>query len=93
MTSPVNTYLTTSPYNETHWRRKEYDDLIGRAIATVDPDARRKLYQEAQRVISEEGGNVLPAFTVIVSALRKGCSGYQPHVSVNRIDYRRVECD
>lgn len=89
----VNTYLTTSPYNETHWRRKEYDDLIGRAIATVDPDARRKLYQEAQRVISEEGGNVLPAFTVIVSALRKGCSGYQPHVSVNRIDYRRVECD
>ena len=89
----VNTYLTTSPYNETHWRRKEYDELTNRAVATVDSDARRKLYQEAQRVISEEGGNVLPAFTVIVSALRKGCSGYQPHVSVNRINYRHLQCD
>lgn len=89
----VNTYLTTSQWNETHWTRDDYDALISQANATVDPGARRKLYQEAQRLISEEGGNVLPAFDVIVSAVRKGCSGFQPHVSVNRIDYRHVRCD
>ncbi|MDA0786451.1 MAG: ABC transporter substrate-binding protein [Proteobacteria bacterium] len=89
----ANTYLTTSPWNETHWYSDEYDALLNQANATVDPVQRRELYQEAQRIISEDGGNVLPAFAVTVSALRKGCSGFQPHVDVNRIDYRHLQCD
>lgn len=33
---------------------------------------------------------ILPVFTPVVAGLRKDCSGYKPHVDVNRIDYTEL---
>src|SRR6185312_8986592 len=79
-------YLSKAQFPETHWYRSDYDDLITKANATVDPDARRKLFQEAQRLLSEEGGVIVPAFASVVAAMRKGCSGYEPNNNVNNND-------
>ena len=64
-----------------------------RRRSTLDPVERRKLYQEAQRLIAEEGGVIIPMFASIVAATRKGCSGYTPPSDHNRPDFSEVVCD
>lgn len=81
-----------SKWNESHWFRKDYDDLLTKAAATIDPGERRKLYQQAQRLVADEGGVILPVFNVVVSALRKGCGGYTPNVDTTNYDYRNLTC-
>jgi peptide/nickel transport system substrate-binding protein len=86
-------YRKAAPWNETHFFRDEYDALLDQAATTLDPDARRKLYQEAQRLIAEEGGVIIPMFANIVAATRKGCSGYTPASDHNRPDFSEIACE
>lgn len=86
-------YRKAAPWNETHFFRDDYDALLDQAATTVDPDARRKLYQEAQRLITEEGGVIIPMFANIVAATRKGCSGYTPPSDHNRPDFTQIACE
>ncbi|NJM92524.1 MAG: hypothetical protein HC861_07780 [Rhodospirillaceae bacterium] len=86
-------YRKTAPWNETHFFSDNYDALLDKAATTLDPDARRKLYQEAQRLISEEGGVIIPMFANIVAGTRKGCSGYTPASDHNRPDFSEIVCE
>jgi peptide/nickel transport system substrate-binding protein len=82
-----------SKWNESHWYRKDYDDLLTKAAATVDSAERRRVYQQAQRMVAEEGGVILPTFNVVVAAERKGCSGYTPNIDINNYDYSNLQCE
>ncbi len=86
------TFESSSAWNETHWKRPDYDDLLKRAAATVDPEQRRYLYQEAQRMLTEQGGAITPVFAGVIAGMRKNCTGYKPHIDTNRVDLRNVEC-
>jgi peptide/nickel transport system substrate-binding protein len=86
-------YLSKAQFPETHWYRADYDELITKANATVDAEARRKLFQEAQRLLSEEGGVIVPAFASVVAAMRQGCSGYEPNNNVNNNDFSAFVCE
>ena len=86
-------YRKKTPWNETHFFSDKYDALLDKAATTLDPDARRKLYQEAQRQIAEEGGVLIPMFANIVAATRKGCSGYTPASDHNRPDFSEIVCE
>ena len=81
-----------SEWNETHWKRPDFDALVARAGQTINEEERNRLYRDAQRIVAEEGGMVLPVFTSVVAGLRKGCTGYTPHVDVNRLDYAELSC-
>ena len=86
-------YRKDSQWNETHFRLDAYDALLDKAATTLDADARRKLYQEAQRMIAEEGGVIIPMFANIVAATRKGCTGYTPASDHNRPDFSEIACE
>jgi peptide/nickel transport system substrate-binding protein len=86
-------YTCAAEYNETHWCRPEFDSLLQEASETVDEAARNDLYKEAQRILAEEGGVIVPAFTSVISALRVGCTGYEPHVDVNRLRFADLACE
>jgi peptide/nickel transport system substrate-binding protein len=86
-------YTSDAPYNGTHWYNKEFDNLVATASKTVDADKRGDLYREAQRLLAEDGGHILPMFSSVVSLMREGCSGFQPHTSVNRVQYQEIHCD
>ena len=86
-------YRKDSQWNETHFRLDAYDALLDKAATTLDDDARRKLYQEAQRMIAEEGGVIIPMFANIVAATRKGCAGYTPASDHNRPDFSEIACE
>ena len=81
-----------SEWNETHWKRPDFDALVVKAGQTTNEQERNKLYRDAQRIVAEEGGMILPIFTSVVAGLRKGCVGYAPNVDVNRIDYSELSC-
>lgn len=85
-------YMKTSTWNESRWMRDDFDALIDKAFATVDPDARLELYKDAQRIITEEGGLITSAFSSVVSAARKGCH-YEPQVDLNRFDFATMYCE
>ena len=86
-------YRKSSKWNETHFFKDDYDALLDKAATTLDPVARRKLYQEAGRMIAEDGGVIIPMFVNIVAATRKGCSGYTPPADHNRPDFSQVACE
>ncbi|CAI8858719.1 ABC transporter substrate-binding protein [Pseudomonas neuropathica] len=83
---------SASEWNETHWKRADFDALVAKAGQTPDEQARNQLYRDAQRMVAQEGGMILPVFSSVVAGLRKGCSGYSPNVDVNRIDYAQLDC-
>jgi len=85
-------YVCSAKYNETHWCRPEFDALLKQAGETVEEAPRIELYKKAQKILAEEGGVIVPAFTSVTSALRKGCKGYEPHVDVNRMRFADIEC-
>jgi peptide/nickel transport system substrate-binding protein len=85
-------YKSDAPWNETQWHRPDFDALLDKAKQTLDQGERTKIYQEAQRLLAEEGGAIITAFTMQTSALRKECTGYKTHIDNNRMDFRNVVC-
>jgi peptide/nickel transport system substrate-binding protein len=86
-------YTKGADWNETHWYREDYDALLNKAAATIDTDERNAVYMEAQQMLAEEGGVIIPMFIHQVSAIRSACSGFQPHVSAHYVDFENIHCD
>lgn len=85
-------YTQDAKWPETHWKRPEYDALLLKANTTVDATERNKLYQDAGRMLAEEGGLILPMFVHQVLALRKGCSGYEPRAQNFNLNFENLTC-
>jgi peptide/nickel transport system substrate-binding protein len=83
---------SASEWNETHWKRADFDALVVKAGQTSNEQERNQLYRDAQRMVAQEGGMILPVFSSVVAGLRKGCTGYSPNVDVNRINYTELGC-
>ena len=75
-------YMQDSKYPETHWANQAFDDLVTQASSTPDPVARDNLWKEAQQILTEDGGVIVPAFLSTVSAMRSNCSGYTAESNV-----------
>lgn len=85
-------YRSISDVNETHWKRQDFDDLLTKANTTVDVEERTKIYQAAGKLLSEEGGVIIPMFVHQVLALKKGCSGYKPHAQNFNLNFEDISC-
>ncbi|MGI9336583.1 MAG: ABC transporter substrate-binding protein [Gammaproteobacteria bacterium] len=85
-------YTQDAKWKETHWERSDYDALLKQANETIDDGARADLYKQAQRLLAEQGGVIIPMFVHQVLAVRKGCSGYQPHVQNFNLNFETFEC-
>lgn len=55
-------YLSTANYNDTFWRDGRFDRLVIEARSELDENRRREMYVEMQRIVSNEGGQVVPVF-------------------------------
>ena len=85
-------YRCNAAYPETHWCNKKYDAMLDKAITTVNAKQRRKLYQQVAKMMSLQGGEIIPAFVYTVAAERTACTGYKPRVQLYRADFRFVHC-
>jgi peptide/nickel transport system substrate-binding protein len=85
-------YTKDAKWNETHWYRDDYDSLLAQSKIEFDPARRADLYKQAQKMLTEQGGIIIPMFTHQVVAIRKECNGYQPHAQSFRINYETIVC-
>lgn len=60
--SYMGVFLSDSGNNFTRWKSKQYDDLVARAVITLDPGERQKLYDEAQRLLLEKDAVIVPVY-------------------------------
>ncbi len=69
-------YRSDAAWNETFWKRPEFDALLDRARGELDVAKRRELYAEAQRMIWEDGGAVIPMFNDYLFGARDNVDGF-----------------
>jgi oligopeptide transport system substrate-binding protein len=60
--SYMNVFLADSGNNHTRWRSPEYDALVEKAVVTRNPAERRKLYDQAQRLLLERDTVIIPIY-------------------------------
>jgi len=72
----AQSFLPTSPFNETHWSDPHYVSLYNEANATLDPAQRRQIEQEMQQIDFNEGGYIIPCFIDSLDAYSSRLTGY-----------------
>ncbi len=84
-------YHSKAEWNTSHFRNKEFDEAIETARKTKDENKRAVLYQKAQRILSEQGGTIIPYFMDTLAASRSNVEGWEPHPTSYVKDFRYVD--
>ncbi len=71
-------YLSKADWNETNWRKPEWDDILTQARGTLDYDKRKALYQQVQQQLGEEGGHLVPYMVQTLAATRTNVADWIP---------------
>ncbi len=75
--SQVNqTFLPTSPYQETHFNDPAYTKLYYEANKTTSASLRRELSHEMQKIDFDQGGYIIPAYMDSIDAYRSNVQGH-----------------
>ncbi|MFT3989006.1 ABC transporter substrate-binding protein [Aestuariivirga sp.] len=61
-------YAAGVPWNETHWDNAAFNRLLLAARGELDDAKRRDMYVEMQRLVSDDGGALIPMFASYVFA-------------------------
>jgi len=69
-------YSSEADWNDTRWKRPEFDAMIIEARAELDEAKRKELYSQMARMLNEEGGVILPMFNDFIDAASNGVLGY-----------------
>ncbi len=71
-------YKSDAPWNESFWKRPEFDKLLIEARAELDLERRRQLYWEMQKMVWEDGGEIIPMFNNYLFGARDNVDGFVP---------------
>ncbi len=64
-------FTSHSGNNYSRWGSARYDELIAQAASTQDPVKRQRLYDDAQRILTEEAVPIIPLFVASQNYLVK----------------------
>lgn len=64
-----NLVTSYSENNFTRWENKKYDELIGQGVGLSNPDERKKIYLQAQKILVEQDIPVVPLFAQVAHGL------------------------
>ena len=65
-------YSDGAPWNDSFWVHDRFNQLLVAARAELDHTKRREMYVEMQRIVSDEGGVIIPMFANYVIAMADG---------------------
>ena len=64
-------YQCDQPWNDTAWCNERFDELLLKARAELNEDARREMYYEMQEILHNDGGLACPMFAHLIHAKSK----------------------
>jgi oligopeptide transport system substrate-binding protein len=67
----MNLFLSSSGNNHLNWNHPEYDKLVGHAASARDVLERTKLYDQAQKILTESEAVIIPLFVTAKNLLVK----------------------
>lgn len=73
-------YASDAAWNDTHWKNPGFDKLLLAARAELDDAKRRQMYGEMQKLVSDDGGVIVPMYANYVS-VRSAAVQHGEHVS------------
>lgn len=69
-------YLSTADWNDTRFKRDDFDALIKSARAELDDTKRKDIYKQAGLMVRDEGGVICPMFNDFIDATSDKVMGY-----------------
>jgi len=72
-------YKSDAKWNDTFWKRPEFDKILVAARVEFDDGKRKQMYGELQKMISEDGGALIPMFIDYLEAGAAKVKGMGPH--------------
>jgi peptide/nickel transport system substrate-binding protein len=72
-------YKSDAKWNDTFWKRPEFDKILIAARTEFDEGKRKEMYGELQKMISEDGGALIPMFIDYLEAGATKVKGMGPH--------------
>ncbi len=62
-------YSADAKWNDANWQHAEFNRLLVAARSELDESKRRDMYVEMQRIVSDEGGTIVPVFNNYIHAI------------------------
>ncbi|RJF94753.1 ABC transporter substrate-binding protein [Oleomonas cavernae] len=72
-------YKSDAKWNDTAWKSEAFDKLLIEARAELDEAKRKTMYGEMQRLVSDDGGALIPMFIDYLEAGTARVKGMGPH--------------
>ncbi|MGJ8618254.1 MAG: ABC transporter substrate-binding protein [Sulfitobacter sp.] len=69
-------YLSSADWNDTRWKRPEFDEMLLAARGELDEAKRKEIYSKMGQMLREEGGLILPMFNDFVSGVANNVGGW-----------------
>ncbi len=69
-------YLSTAEWNDTRFKRPDFDKMLLQARSELDDAKRKELYHTMALMVRDEGGLILPVFNDYVMAQTQSLKGY-----------------
>ncbi|MCO6184691.1 ABC transporter substrate-binding protein [Rhizobium sp. L1K21] len=69
-------YLSTAQWNDTRFKREDFDKMLIQARAELDETKRKELYKVMALMVRDEGGLILPVFNDYIMASTKQIKGF-----------------
>ena len=73
----TSAYHSEAVYNGSHYKDPMLDQLLLDARSELDEDKRRQLYFDAQEMVNQNAGTIIPYFTALLSATSSNVAGFQ----------------
>jgi peptide/nickel transport system substrate-binding protein len=69
-------YLSSADWNDTRWKRPEFDALLNEAKAELDEEKRKEIYSKMAVMLKDEGGVILPMFNDFITGVSNKLGGW-----------------
>jgi peptide/nickel transport system substrate-binding protein len=84
-------YKSDSAWNDSNWKRDEFDKLVLAARVELDEAKRAELYGKCQEMISDDGGMICFAISDYLNGSSKKVEGHVPHAGFDLVNGRIAE--
>ncbi|MDN5928327.1 MAG: ABC transporter substrate-binding protein [Hyphomicrobiales bacterium] len=69
-------YVSSADWNDTRWKRPEFDKMVIAARGELDQEKRKKMYADMGMMMRDEGGLIVPFFNQYIDATGKNVEGW-----------------
>lgn len=84
-------YKSDAPWNDTAWKRPEFDQLLTDARSTNDEAVRTEKYRAASAMVRDDGGAIIPMFNQYLDGVSNKVKGFVPDVNLALMNGRFFE--